>query len=45
MGNPKDVNAEQLQQLHKVSELRKERLDGLDVVVPANGMCAIDIEL
>jgi xylan 1,4-beta-xylosidase len=45
MGSPKYINAEQLEQLHRASELRKERLDSLDVVVPANGMCAIDIEL
>jgi len=45
MGSPKYLNAGQVEQLHKASELKKEELKTLEVLVPAQGMCAIDIEL
>lgn len=45
MGSPKYLKAEQIEQLHKASELRKEDIQVLEVLVPAQGMCAIDIEL
>jgi len=44
MGSPKYLKADQIEQLLKASELKKEELNTLEVLVPAQGMCAIDID-
>lgn len=44
MGSPEYLSPIQLEQLMEASRLRKEALDNLEVIVPAQGMCAIDIE-
>ncbi|WP_078549584.1 GH39 family glycosyl hydrolase [Litchfieldia alkalitelluris] len=44
MGSPKYLKADDIEQLYKASELREEEINSLEVLVPSQGMCAIDIK-
>jgi xylan 1,4-beta-xylosidase len=44
MGSPAYLKADQIQQLLEASDLKRMPLDSLEVLVPAQGICAIDIE-
>ncbi len=44
IGSPEYLKAEHIQYLQKESELKREILNTLDLLIPAHGMCAIDIE-
>ena len=43
MGSPKYLKEDQVNQLHKASQLRREELKSMEILVPAQGICAIDL--